>query len=1178
MEFEDTSGSRRERSSDPRHAPHLLDTETLRPDALRGLETRRQKAMIAAALFDETPTPIKIGRFTIVRELGAGGMGVVYVAYDEQLDRRVAVKLLRGSESDVEAKLRLQREAQAMARLSHPNVVTVHEVGTFQDQVFVAMEFVDGQDLRAWSKAERRDWRSIVAIFNQAGEGLAAAHDGGIVHRDFKPDNVLVGKDGRVRVADFGLAHAFDATTIDSAEARVTVDDSDVERSGGLEGSLTKTGTIMGTPAYMAPEQFEGSRTDARSDQFCFCVALWEGLYGRRPFSGPNLIALSNAVMDGRIDPPPADAEVPAWLHAVLIRGLSPRAEDRWPSMRALLDALAKDPEIRRKRAVRSTALASVGATVLAGLVWLTGTSVAQNARQRYWNGLTEQLLEIERERGFRQASDDAQRARDATRMSVYRSYRPKGGLVDHEDPTVAAVLLREVEGSARGSEAWVSAANEILGRPISKAVLAGHDNLVVALAFTADGGWLYSGSADGTVRRWDPTTGRDEVIITHDRDVTALALAHDGSFVVSGSKDGTVREWTVATGVTRTIAEHDDEIMSIVPSVDGRRVLTASKNGTAKVHQRTSGAAPLVLRGHRGPVNHAVFDAEERRVLTVSSDHRARIWPLDGGAPIILEGHSAPVFHGRFLDERRVLTASDDGDVRLWQLGGDVPNGEVIARHGAAITALDVHEDRVLSSAEDGSVRVSSIDGRSSISLKSHDNGVWAAEFLPSGDSVVTASFDGTARWMSADGSGVPLVFTGHRLALFRLAVAPNGRWLATGSYDGSIRLWDLTRPRLEIPLEGHTRPVYTAELSPDGNRVVTASRDGTARVWNAIDGSSLAVLSGGNESLNEAEFSPDGQRIAAATKRGVVEMWDLATGTNQMFHGHVDSVWDVDFDAAGERLASASFDGTARIWNVATGAELQVLHGHRDMVVGVDFTPDGTGLVTVSHDATLRFWDVQSGLERGALEGHEGKINMVVRSPDQVVLATASEDGTARLWPDETSEHSIVLRGHANSVWSVAFNADGSRVVTASFDGTARVWSVDDGSLLATLDGHAEGLWSAVFVADGRVVTSSDDNTIRVWSVDSAVAPIVLTGHGDGVTSLAASGDGVRLVSASADGSAKIWRLDRLTSDGDALYGRLIDSTSFCLPVDQRVRELGEDRGEAELAMAACKRQLGL
>jgi WD40 repeat protein/serine/threonine protein kinase len=1170
MEFEDTSGSGPERSSGPEPSVSgSLETETVRPDGSRGIETRRQKALIAAALFDETPTPIKIGRFTIVRELGAGGMGVVYVAYDEQLDRRVAVKLLRGSDTDAEAQLRLQREAQAMARVSHPNVVTVHEVGTFQDQVFVAMEFVDGQDLRGWQKAERHDWRTIVAIFAQAGEGLAAAHDAGLVHRDFKPDNVLVGKDGRVRVADFGLAHAFDAAVVERVVENLNTGDD--EPTSRLESSLTKTGTIMGTPAYMAPEQFEGSRSDARSDQFSFCVALWEGLYGRRPFSGENLVALSYAVMAGNLDPAPTDVGVPAWLHALLVRGLAPMAEDRWPSMRALLDALANDPEIRRTRVLRLATLASVTATVLAGLMWLAGTSIAQNARQHYWSGLTEQLLELERERGFRQASDDAQRARDATRMSVYRSYRPKGGVVDHEDPTVAAVLLREVEGSARASEAWVSAANEILGRPISKAVLTGHRDSIEALVFAPDGKVLYSASVDGTVRRWDLSTGIGETIITHAKEVTGIAVSPDGRTVLSSSKDGTARAWS--EGRVRVIAEHEGEVMSVAFSREGRRVVTTSKDGTARVVDLESGEGSI-LRGHDGPVYSASFDASGQRVLTVSGDRTARVWNADDGRTLaILRGHEDAVFHCRFLEDGRLVTASDDGTVRRWQLGGDGSAAEaILVRHRAAVTALDVHGIRVVSSAADGDVQIASIEGQG-MALSGHTDGVWAAKFTPDGSSVVTASFDATARMQRADGSGVDQVFEGHRVSLFRLALDSTGEWLATGSYDGSIRLWALARPRLEIPLEGHTRAVFRVDVDGSGQRIVTASRDGTARVWSMEDGSNLAVLAGSNESLNTAIFSPDGERVATGTKLGVVESWQVSTGTLTLLVGHDDAVWSLAFDPEGRRLASASFDGTARIWDVGSGQELLVLRGHEGKVVGVDFEPSGERVVTASHDRTLRIWDAQTGALAVVLAGHEGRVSAFARSPDGKTLATASDDSTARLWPDDDSAHALVLRGHAKPIWSVSFDPEGTRVITASFDGTARVWNTSDGSVLATLEGHAAGLWDARFTADGRAVTVSDDNTVRIWTLDSDRPPIVLSGHHNGITGLALSPDGTRIISGSADSTAKVWRLDLLTSESQTLYEQLLSATTYCLTAEQRVRELGDDWRHAEAAVAACE-----
>ncbi len=293
---------------------------------------------------EESPAPAAIGRFTVLRELGRGGTGVVYAAYDEQLDRKVAVKLLHSETREDIARVRLMREAQAMARLSHPNIVGVHEVGTFGRQVYVAMEFVHGMTLHAWLKRRRRPFHEIAAMFRQAGEGLAAAHDAGLVHRDFKPANVMVGEDGRVRVLDFGLARA-DVTPssgpgledLEPAEEHA----SSLANLRSLDASITLTGLMLGTPAYMAPEQFLGSRVDARSDQFAFCVALYEAAYRGRPFPGDTLAELMANVLAGVVTDVPAAPGLPRGLRPLLLQGLRREPAERWPAMRPLLTALA---------------------------------------------------------------------------------------------------------------------------------------------------------------------------------------------------------------------------------------------------------------------------------------------------------------------------------------------------------------------------------------------------------------------------------------------------------------------------------------------------------------------------------------------------------------------------------------------------------------------------------------------------------------------------------------------------------------------------------------------------------------------------------------------------------------------------------------------------------------------
>jgi eukaryotic-like serine/threonine-protein kinase len=358
-----------------------------------------------------------IGRYVVLGLVGRGGMGEVYAAYDPELDRKVAVKLLRvkpgNGVSLTEGRQRTLREAQAIARLSHPNVVVVYDVGTFRDQVFIAMEFVEGNTVTFWLQAQPRTWQEVLRVFRAAGRGLVAAHDKGLVHRDFKPDNVMVGRDGEVRVMDFGLARQMGekpeplTTSGLTASGRLSlplsgqtpIDEDDqldtivvngppsgpvtqpvsaevqAAHSVMFEVQLTRTGAMMGTPAYMAPEQFLGTPTDARTDQFSFCIALYEALYGERPFGGNTMFALTTAVVQGQVRDAPPNSKVPLWLRKVLLRGLRPQAQDRYPSMQELIEALGNNPGTARRRA----ALGGVGLLAAAALAFGLHQSLASH-------------------------------------------------------------------------------------------------------------------------------------------------------------------------------------------------------------------------------------------------------------------------------------------------------------------------------------------------------------------------------------------------------------------------------------------------------------------------------------------------------------------------------------------------------------------------------------------------------------------------------------------------------------------------------------------------------------------------------------------------------------------------------------------------------------------------------
>jgi tetratricopeptide (TPR) repeat protein len=295
---------------------------------------------------------VRVGRYVVAELIGEGGMGRVYAAYDPELARTIALKLLREAPSP-EALARLAREAQVMAQLTHPNIVAIYDIGRHGLQTYVAMELVAGDTVRAWIAAQPRTWREIVEVFVQAGRGLAAAHAAGVVHRDIKPDNMFVGRDGRVRIGDFGLARVADAPAL---------------AEGTPASGITRTNAVVGTIPYMAPEQLEGKGSDERSDQYAFCVSLYEALYGARPFAGSTVAELRAA-----FDKAPApDDKLPRWLRAAIVRGLARDPAMRFASMDALIAALTLDPGAKRRRIVLAVLGAAGLGVVIAG-AWARG-------------------------------------------------------------------------------------------------------------------------------------------------------------------------------------------------------------------------------------------------------------------------------------------------------------------------------------------------------------------------------------------------------------------------------------------------------------------------------------------------------------------------------------------------------------------------------------------------------------------------------------------------------------------------------------------------------------------------------------------------------------------------------------------------------------------------------------
>ncbi|MEM7156796.1 MAG: serine/threonine-protein kinase [Myxococcota bacterium] len=371
---------------------HLQQTQSLLPgnvDTLAGDQTGApEDGELPSQTRDDpsviegyaAPMPKVLGHYVIGGALGRGGMGTVFEGFDPHLDRRVAIKVLHRGIGEQQT-ARLVREAQAMAKLSHPNVVQVYEVGSREGQTFVAMELIEGRTLKAWiGQRPRPSWRQCVEVYIQAGEGLAAAHEAGLIHRDFKPNNAMIDDRDRVRVLDFGLARQSEVADPTSSPS-IDLEDEELKSLGELTSSLlqsdlTRTGATLGTPGYMPLEQYKGKEADARSDQFSFCVALWEAVYGERPYPGNSVMAMVVPLMQGETPVAPKGTKVPPAIRKALLRGLSRAPQDRWPSMDALLT------ELRRAIAPRVRSRVLVGGVVL-GLLTIAGVQAATTYVER---------------------------------------------------------------------------------------------------------------------------------------------------------------------------------------------------------------------------------------------------------------------------------------------------------------------------------------------------------------------------------------------------------------------------------------------------------------------------------------------------------------------------------------------------------------------------------------------------------------------------------------------------------------------------------------------------------------------------------------------------------------------------------------------------------------------------
>ncbi|MEZ4451066.1 MAG: serine/threonine-protein kinase [Nannocystaceae bacterium] len=1200
------------------------------------LAERLTRDRIHRSLFGELTQAPTIGRYTFLKELGEGGMGVVCAAYDPQLDRKVAIKLTRAlAAATAESRARILREAQAMARLSHPNVVQVYEVGELGDDLFVAMEFIDGVDLSRWLAAERRSWREVQEVFLAAGRGLAAAHAVGLVHRDFKPANVFIGADGRVLVGDFGLARVNEvvAPGDDAREPRVP----DARMGLGLATPLTATGALLGTPAYMAPESFKRNVFDASSDLFGFSVALFEALYGVRPFNGHDVATLVRAILES--DPTiPASAEVPVWLQRVVLRGLRKRPEERWPSMSALLDALAFDPAARTRGIRRVAYATSAVVASVVGFGWL-----AAEARERAAHEETAKVAaEASRDRAFaglrveaEHSQAEASRARDALRLAALRRFDHLGALEHVDDPTSAAGLLREVEHPEQ-LRGWRLSAVEALEAPIARAVLPGW----LYVGFSADGERLVTQDSDVAAKVWrtDGTGAPTTLGAREGAFIGEVSVSPDGRSVAIGYRDGLVRVYPLdGVGAPIELTDLGVSVAGLQWRSDGSQLIVngiEAENGSMlrrslrlDLHDR--GAARLDLPGSArfipttgliladrnlaaawGPVRNAgVLGADGEALADFADASRIEAAP-SGDAVLVLTPRTLALHR---LDGAALGKGFDHAPLLH---GGETLASATFTPNGARAIST-TSEDRIFVWDVASASLLREVDAP-----PPPEPGMlqWGKPVVVSPDSALFArGYDDRRVWVwDVEGHHAPMILQGHLHAVGHLAFSPDSRTLATstvyvrgfskteglqrerGDFDPTVRLWPIPAAR-SVTFSAYTAPTTDADLrwvshspwTPDGRALVL--REGlTLRLVDA-EGQLLAppvAVPEAHEALREPIFTADGHYVIFESASAWVR-WDLRDPSQLAFIPFPEEAKTATRSPRehGRGWANLSRDGEYVYYRSAAGDQVRV-HAfatqalvrtldHGSSVVRVEISPRSDRVLTVGKDHTVRVWSLTGDAAPSVLELEGDGLLYPLWSPDGefavIAAATKVRDEYAfHVWrPGESASAELRLTAPA-VVQYTRVSPDGRHLAIVGRDDRVTLVPVAGELLVRDLDNVDSEPGKLDFSPDGAWLLSQGTHAVFVWSTATGEIVRVLRSPGRHLSLATFDPTGTRVLLGGRDGTLTITPFDPEAAGAD-LQARLRAATSYCYSYERRRVDLNEPPALAWAHFAECERAQG-
>lgn len=1125
------------------------------------------------------PPPPDVPGFEMLERLGQGGMGVVYKARQKNLGRTVALKMvLAGAHANADDLARFSLEAEVVAKLAHPNIVQIYEVGEHEGRPFLSLEYIEGGGLDKKLAGAPQPARDSALLVETLARAVHHAHAQGIIHRDLKPANVLLTANGTPKVTDFGLARL------------------------GAGSGQTQSGDLLGTPSYMAPEQAAGkvSAIGPATDVYALGAILYELLTCRPPFRAQTPLGTLLQVMEHEPVPPTSlYSNVPRDLETICLKCLEKLPAKRYESAEALADDLRRFLDgrpilarptpaweralkwARRRPALAALYLVSAAALVAVLLysVWLQAALMdakeQRNAVEKALEERRKQLVQVLQADGTRLLDEGDWYGALLPFAQAYWLDRENAERATIHQTRLASILrqcprlvqfwpqsseVRHTEYMPDGRRALIVAGNAARFQDLVKgeesAVALKHEKEIKLTALKPDGSQLATATEDNSVHVWDLTTGqRVGAPIALKDAVVALSFASGDNQIVAATRAAgqvQIQVWDAVHGkaVSPLLVAAAGVVSEVAISPDGRLAATADlkyKNnvGAAILSVWNIADARKVFDAGNLPaaITKLQFSPDGSRLAAACLDATARAWNAATGKQTSFVRQGTPILHIAFSpDSRRFATAGVDGAALIWD--SEVSKGLGTLKHGRMFT-----------------------------------HAVQFMAFAPDGIHAVTAGADNTARvWnlMTGVAVGPPLR---HADKVTRAQFSPDGRQILTTSRDQAVRLWDLASARLAVaPLE-HDDDVNRAALNADNKLIVTAGDDRLARVWNLATGRPHSPPLIHALRVDFAAFNADGRVITTgenyAAGEGEACVWDEAgtllfrrTTSQYVMAPEADrTVRRAWFSPDGRLLLAMEGVGKAKIWDVRAGEPTGGLLEHKSAVTGAAFSADGRHLLTETFVPafSVRALDI-AGQPADALMQYIKVLNpektvtvWETAAPQKKVASigpwtdsdaasfrratfTASPKGgnllicdkLTRLWDIDQAREIRPFRKPGAAAVAATLSPDGRILATISDDETVQLWHADSGELtpIQLVPSPVQFLyagqtWPPVFSPDGRLLAIGGQNGVRVWEVATGipVAPTLL--HPEHVKSAGFSSDGNRLLTA-ADRAARVWRLD--------------------------------------------------